>query len=511
MTFSGLLFRGWALDSGAASPEYLAGQAFTFAEPVTLHAIWQTVTAHTVTYVLAGGTKITDSVHTGETPSKIPDVPDTTRTFIGWKDKAGHMVAPADVVIYKNETFTAYYAVKLNTTDHTKYMSGYDNGLFKPEDPLTRAEACEMLYNLVTETDEITISFPDVSQNIWYYEAVSTMASMGLLQGDEAGNFRPESNITRAEFVEILSRFYPIEAGELKFNDISSEYWAAKAVCSAQAKGWIIGGGDGLFRPEDAVTRAEAAVIMNRVLQRTANKEVIDAAADIRIFPDLPKDYWAYYDIMEATVDHQYNKDSSEEVWTSFAEEKANIQPGFHFIDGQLYYEDESGYFIHNSTYGTFTFDRLGRSTTGNVELDAYITDAVLKVTNPSMTRMEMLRAVYDYTRDNFTYLVRNYYKTGDTGWEVKEGLVMFQTGKGNCYCFASVFCLLSRRLGFDSVAVSGGVGSHNSPHGWVEIVIDDQKYVFDPGLEMSYSRNGPSPYNLFSFSYGNEPWPYVK
>ncbi len=465
----------------------------------------------TIKYALAGGMTIEENVKIGETVRKTPGVPDTTRTFVGWKDETGNFVVPADITIYKDETFNAFYIVKLNTADHNKYMNGNPSGLFKPEDPLTRGEACQMLYSLVTEIDEITVSFPDVAKNIWYYKPVSTMASMGLIFGDELGNFKPDSNITRAAFVAILTRFYPIAEGALNFSDLTSASWAAEAVSSAEAMGWINVSSDGLFRPNDAITRAEAVVIMNRVLKRTASPDVIDSAANIRIFPDLFKDSWAYYDIMEAAIDHHYSKTSGTEVWSSYTEETANIEPGFQLIDGQLYYENGNGYFIHNTTFGTFTFDWLGRSTTGNEELDTYITAAVLRITNPSMTQFEMLRAAHNYTRDNFTYLIRNYYATGDTGWEVKEGLIMFQTGRGNCYCFTSVFYWLSRRLGYDSIAISGEVGARHNPHGWVEIVFDNENYIFDADLERAYRKNGVSSYDLFYLSYADVPWSYVK
>jgi len=511
LTLNGYLFSGWTLNIGNTSPIYLVGNEFAPVESVTLYAVWQKVTVHTVTYALAGGVTIAESVDTGKLPLQTPNVPDTTRTFVGWKDEAGNFIVPANIVIFKDETFTAYYVVKLNTTDHKKYMNGSVTGLFNAEHSLTRGEACQMLFNLVTETDEITVSFPDVAKNSWYYKAVSTMASMGMIYGDGSGNFLPDRNITRAEFVAILSRFYPIVAGNLNFSDVSENSWAAQSISSAQAKGWINGNGNGLFRPNDAITRAEAVVIMNRVLQRTASQAVIESAVNIRIFPDLSKDYWAYYDIMEATIGHIYSKTSGTEMWLSYTEEKADIRPGFQLVEGQLYYEDTNGYFIHDTALGTFTFDRLGRSTSGNAELDSYITAAVLKVTNPSMTQLQMLRAVFNYARDNFTYFIRNYYLIGDKGWEVKEGLIMFQTGRGNCYCFASVFDLLSRRLGYDSVVISGVVGSHKSPHGWVEIVFGNETHIFDPGLEMSYMNNGMPRYNLFYLSYANAPWTYVK
>ncbi len=400
--------------------------------------------------------------------------------------------------------------VKLNTADHMKYMDGMPTGLFKPEDPMTRGEACQMLYGLVTEPDEITVSFPDVALNKWYYKAVSTMASMGLIYGDGTGRFKPDGNMTRAEFVVFLSRFYPIKDGNLSFSDVPINSWAAKAVASAETMGWVMGSGNGLFRPNDAITRAEAVVIMNRVLQRYASREIIDSAAGIRIFPDVPEDYWAYYDIMEAAIDHQYSKASGTEVWTSFNEEKTEIEPGFHLIEGQLYFEDENGYFIRDTKRGAFFFDQRGRSTTGKEELDDYITEVVLKVTNPSMTQLEKLRAVYNYTRDSFTYIVRPIYAVGDTGWVVKEGLYMFQTGHNNCYGFAAVFNLLARRLGYDAAVISGSVGVNNSPHGWVEIVFNDESYIFDAVIER-YHRSRGDMIDLFMLSYAKVPWPYGK
>jgi hypothetical protein len=511
LTLNGYVFRAWAQSTDDTSPKYFAGDLFAAADSVTLYAVWQKVGINTVTYALAEGATLSESVTTGMTPQQTPIVPDTTRTFVGWKDDEGNFIVPADIIIFTDETFTAHYAVALNITDHNKYMNGFDTGLFKAEAPLTRGEACQMLYNLMTETDEITVSLPENEKNSWYYKAISTMASMGFLYGDGTGDFRPDGNITRSEFVAILSRFYPVVDGDTNFTDVSSDNWAAKAVSSAEAKGWIIGSSDGLFRPNDAITRAEAAVIMNRVLQRTASRAVIDSSVNIRIFPDLSKNYWAYYDIMEATIDHTYSKASGTEVWLSYTEEKADIRPGFQFIEGQLYYEDASGYFIKDTTLGTFTFDRLGRSTTGNEELDLYITAAVLQITNPSMTQLQMLREVFDYARDSFTYYKRDYYVLGDRGFENKQGLIMFQTGSGNCYCFASVFALMSRRLGYDSEVISGVVGSHDSPHGWVEIVFDNTTYIFDPGLEMAYMRNGIPSYNLFFLSYDNLPWPYIK
>ena len=119
--------------------------------------------------------------------------------------------------------------------------------------------------------------------------------------------------------------------------------------------------------------------------------------------------------------------------------------------------------------------------------LDTFVADIVDANTNASMTREEMLRAVYEYVRDHYLYLKRSLYEVGETGWEIPEALLMFQSGKGNCYNFTAAFWSLARGIGFDAVCYSGLVGVGRDPHSWVEITFDGVPYVFDVETEMSY------------------------
>ena len=119
--------------------------------------------------------------------------------------------------------------------------------------------------------------------------------------------------------------------------------------------------------------------------------------------------------------------------------------------------------------------------------LDTFVADLVDSQTNASMTREEMLRAVYEYVRDHYLYLKRSLYEVVETGWEIPEALLMFQSGKGNCYNFTAAFWSLARGIGFDAVCYSGLVGVGRDPHSWVEITFDGVPYVFDVETEMSY------------------------
>ena len=128
------------------------------------------------------------------------------------------------------------------------------------------------------------------------------------------------------------------------------------------------------------------------------------------------------------------------------------------------------------------------------------------------MTREEMLRAVYDYVRDHYLYLKRNLYEVGETGWEIPEALLMFQSGKGNCYNFTAAFWSLARGIGFDAVCYSGLVGVGRDPHSWVEITFDGVPYVFDVETEMSYRLVNDYITSMYRKTYEEvAAWSYVR
>ena len=83
---------------------------------------------------------------------------------------------------------------------------------------------------------------------------------------------------------------------------------------------WITGYEDGSFRPDNNITRAEAVRVVNNVLGRSADEEYIDEnAADMDIFPDVTTAHWAYYDIIEAAIAHDFIASDSAEEWQKTA------------------------------------------------------------------------------------------------------------------------------------------------------------------------------------------------
>ena len=206
----------------------------------------------------------------------------------------------------------------LQTREHVAYLGGYGNGLFGPNDNMTRAQAARMFYNLLLVKDvPVTTTFTDVPADAWYAEAVNTLASLGIIAGIGNNQFAPNRTITRAEFAVIAMRFANLSADVTNpFSDVSENDWFYSAVTSAVSYGWIGGYSDGTFRPRATITRAEVATIVNRMLARTADRNFVDSSA-VTQFVDVPSNYWAYYNIMEATNAHTHTIDNDGvESWT---------------------------------------------------------------------------------------------------------------------------------------------------------------------------------------------------
>lgn len=164
-------------------------------------------------------------------------------------------------------------------------------------------------------------------------------------------------------------------------------------------------------------------------------------------------------------------------------------------LGGQLYFVDGTGLFLMDTEHGGLYYGPDGRYTSGNAELDGLVTEILSGICAEHPEREEALEAAYEYVRDSFTYLRRNYYESGETGWETSEALTMLSTGRGNCYNYAAAFWALARGLGYDAEAVSGTISRRGQPHGWVMI---DGLY-YDPETEMAYRRDGVYDRHMFA------------
>ena len=211
----------------------------------------------------------------------------------------------------------------LNGKDHYAYIIGYGNNDVRPQNNITRAEVATIFFRLLTdETREANMTksngYNDVKDGDWFCCAVSTLSKMGIIKGYEDGSFKPNDPISRAEFAAIAARFDPDgDKTPASFSDVTS-HWAKDEISIAANHGWIKGYEDGSFKPDQKITRAETMTLVNRVLNRLPETKD-DLHKDMKTWVDnMDQTAWYYLAVQEATNSHYFkNKTGTKfEQWT---------------------------------------------------------------------------------------------------------------------------------------------------------------------------------------------------
>ena len=333
---------------------------------------------------------------------------------------------------------------------HAAYMSA-PKGFFGPDQPLRRAEAAQLVCNLAALSPKNLpeSGFADVSPEAWYYGAVCAAAAffevpepVSKPEAEAAG----ELNEVGAEDPDALQE--DPEPSYFRPQDAALAYELQAALTRA------------LDLPDTALpagmtdmtvlTRADAAVLVNRLLGRTPDRDGLDALS-YDLLLDMPRTDARYAEALEAVFPHEY-LESAGERWNLQTLEISPMRTGAHTKDGRGFVVDESGCVVRENglftsggwTYlsdtdtgcifadgalhrtdghvvlslrggqllqdgaqGEYLFDENGYYTTGSEEIDVLLDEAIAACTTQDMTPEQMLRACYDYVR-SYKYLGRN-------------------------------------------------------------------------------------------------------
>lgn len=248
-------------------------------------------------------------------------------------------------------------------TAHVRYMEGFPEGTFLPDQQLTRAQAAQMVYRLLAAPDSGMgpCSYADVPASQWYAKAVTALCRLGLF--DDGSQFRPEDIITRAEFVDLLVRLRPEAQGQAVFSDVPAWHWAAQQIGAAVQLGWINGYPDGTFKPDKGLSRAEACTIINRMTGRTGDTAQATKIIGLGLYSDVTIDYWAALTIAEASVSHTPQVSGAVETWYGVDLSALTFTAGFHDVGNQLFYVDRYGKLAISKMVGVYSADASGALT----------------------------------------------------------------------------------------------------------------------------------------------------
>jgi len=252
------------------------------------------------------------------------------------------LVDPKTVKVEEDTTFYAYYTAA-SDVDHKHYVIGYPNGTFGPADNITRGEVATIIARACLEgfVEGYDYGNPggysDVTDH-WAYSAISFCSIHGVFKGYEDGTFRPGQPITRQELAVVVARLAGIQDGsEMPFSDTADiGDWAVSGVYTTYLHGWVNGYEDGTFRPLQNIRRDETVKVFNGYLNRGVDKEGLtglteyvhsgtasnitgNGTTEYMTWPDVTSEHWAYYEIIEAGNDHNYHWHDGEttppEIW----------------------------------------------------------------------------------------------------------------------------------------------------------------------------------------------------
>ncbi|MDR2671316.1 MAG: S-layer homology domain-containing protein [Oscillospiraceae bacterium] len=214
---------------------------------------------------------------------------------VGGTEVAVKMSAVLGGVMYFIAPVTADYEIRVRekqfadtvghwADDSIKYayarglFTGVSEDMFRPGGTMTRAMFVTVLGRLaaISEADYGTGPFRDVPVGAWYSYYVNWAAEQGIVLGYGDGRFGPDDPVTRAQMCALFIRFADHFAYELPqdvertvfADDAKIAAWAREAVYRAQQAGLVVGRNDGAFCPDDSATRAEAAAVFQRLIER---------------------------------------------------------------------------------------------------------------------------------------------------------------------------------------------------------------------------------------------------
>lgn len=160
----------------------------------------------------------------------------------------------------------AHEPIKQLTLDGV--VSGAKKGYFNPNANITRAEAAAIITRAtgLSASNDVTFEYTDITENHWAYDAIIAATASGFFDGE--GEFQPNKPLTRAEIAGILANAFTFSQVEsdLSFHDLSANHPYYDAVMTITSHKIMNGFDDGTFRPDENITRAQFAAVIYSVV-----------------------------------------------------------------------------------------------------------------------------------------------------------------------------------------------------------------------------------------------------
>lgn len=214
------------------------------------------------------------------------------------------VAATQDEATATPETATATPNAAESTTPET--AGADDTQTPESTTPETKAPettpAAVPLSEAATATPKDAVNFSDVPDNYWAKPYIDALSSRDLISGFEEGDFKPDQPVTRAQIANIVSRTFELTSDKenLAFGDVASDYWAKDSIAEVVKGGFMTGFPNNTFEPNSPVTRAQALTTLVTGLGLSAPTNVQTALSRYSDANTVPK--WANEKVAAATA-----------------------------------------------------------------------------------------------------------------------------------------------------------------------------------------------------------------
>nr|WP_311444622.1 S-layer homology domain-containing protein [Ezakiella coagulans] len=213
-----------------------------------------------------------------------------------------------DRIVEKEKIVEKIVKIKDNQRlKEVRFMQGFE-GKFRPHDGLTRAEAAQILANALKQdgynyNPAYPINYKDVKQK-WYTQAIVITTQANVFKGYDDGYFRPEEKISRAEWIATLKRFQQLKDADGNKMGLKANHWATREVEAAYEEGWlqIYTNGNAKFNANEPITREEVAAVTNKAFGRLIDRTyIMRNDKSVINYKDINPSMWSYVDILCAS------------------------------------------------------------------------------------------------------------------------------------------------------------------------------------------------------------------
>lgn len=384
----------------------------------------------------------------------------------------------AEAKSFKDVKQGTWYYDDIDYLSSKNYINGYTDGTFQPNAYVTRAQAAKIIANVVEDLGvpyerRYVESFSDVKFQNWAHPYVSRAYANQIVSGVGNGKYNPDENVTRAQIAAMIDRAFQldVEIQDTHFSDLNEDAWYYENVQKLYSAG-LAKGSEGKYAPEENLTRAQIAAFVVRATDWYKENNVVTNSThkDISTYPNSTESVRRGLENVEET----FNFDPYEINYKDFKHLITEISKFHH-----------SGYHING--WGTYQSGKIimtyrlskDESIKQNALVEKKADDILKQIIKPGQTDRQKVQAIHDYLVLNVRYDHDSVVPGAVRNMESQTAYGALMKGLAVCDGYARAAKLMMDKLGIENYYVMGYT-KNNVLHAWNHVKIEGKDLYMD-------------------------------